>query len=185
MACEKELVAYKWCILMCMTRWLHPDDPQRSQGVGGQDNGSGFTKEEHGVPPEPRTHDESQAQGWEAENFKGPSDSDNHPKKGTGIGGWCPLGDLPLFDIIWDICPDMMHIIKNMFERFFISLPDGERIPKAPKKTFKPPRANEAGYAAKLRANRKECARHEEATKRAKICTYSATGKKQFDIRYR
>ena len=101
-----------------LTRWLHRDDPSRKLGEDGKDNGSGFVSAEHRGPPDARTHEESRAQGIAAENFIGSKDSIHHPKKQSGIAGWCPLGELPFFDIIWDVCPDMMHILKNLFERF-------------------------------------------------------------------
>jgi hypothetical protein len=108
-----------------------------------------------------------------------------HPKHSTGINGWCPLGELPMFDLVWDICPDMMHIIKNLFERFFGSLLRGERIPKPPKKTFHPPKANDENYTAKLASYTKDLTLLEESKKRATLCTLSNAGKEQIDIRYR
>jgi hypothetical protein len=164
-------------------RWLHPDDPARSYGSGLHDDGTGFTSEEHREPPEPRTHEESMCQGKQAEDYWGADK--NNPRHQTGIKGWCPLGELPMFDIIWDICPDMMHIIKNLFERFFGSLLEGLRVPKPPKSTFKPPRHSDPDYDAKFAAHDLEMERHALATEKATTCTLSQYGKHQVDIRCR
>jgi hypothetical protein len=166
---------YIMCTLLHACRWLDEHDALRSQGV-----------QEHKVAPEPRTHVESYRQGQESENYIGPDNA--HPKLDHGINGWCILGLLALFDIIWDICPDMMHILKNFFERVFIALPAGERIPNI-QATFNVPKRtrNDTAetYQGKMIHYQNEVERHAEATRRAAACTYSKVSRQQVDIRIR
>ena len=78
-------------------------------------------------PPGARNAAECVAQGKAADNHRGTKKA--HPKETTGINRSCPLSYLRLFDIVWDICPDMMHIIKNFFEKLSFKLFAGARVP--------------------------------------------------------
>jgi hypothetical protein len=181
-------------------RWLHHSDQRREQGANGED-GSGFTEEEHDPAPEPRTHAETIRQGRQAEDYVGPKE--NHPRKQSGINGWCPLGVVPLFDLIWDVCPDFMHIIKNYFERFFDQVPAGKRIPFTTKQAEPVPRTENyrakqkayikavggsprtADYATRKIAYDRDVARQVESRKRALECKLTAVEQAQIDIRCR
>jgi hypothetical protein len=50
----------------------------------------------------------------------------------SGVNGICILHLLPLFDMIMDICLDMMHVIKNVWQEHLFPLFKGEKIPKKP-----------------------------------------------------
>jgi hypothetical protein len=54
-------------------------------------------------------------------------DDDDHPRKASGVNGTCALSLLPMFNIIWDIMPDWMHIIKNLMLPHFIKVVKGKR----------------------------------------------------------
>jgi hypothetical protein len=99
------------------SRWLPQNDPLRA-GCGPEG------------PPAPRTHaqackeaKESDACPYHTWKYK------NHPRYKTGINHWSPLSVLNKFDMIWDFCPDMMHIIKTFFERLLIGVFSGSRKP--------------------------------------------------------
>jgi hypothetical protein len=107
-------------------RWLPPGDPLRA---GYSDEG----------PPAARTHDRACAEAKDSESkpydtWKQPG----HVRLKTGINHWCPLSVLDDFDMIWDFCPDMMHIIKTFWERLVLGVFSGKRKPifnkKAPVK---------------------------------------------------
>jgi hypothetical protein len=88
----------------------------------------------------PRTHKETDRIGREGDEHVRLKLSDaSHPKHDSGIRRWCPLAILPLFDLIRDILPDMMHIIKNFFDGHFIRLFKGTRPLAAPKFKSKEP----------------------------------------------
>jgi hypothetical protein len=55
------------------------------------------------------------------------------PYKYTGVKEQCALRFLPLFDIIWDILPDMMHIIPVLWKGHIFKLFNGTREPSAVK----------------------------------------------------
>ena len=54
-------------------------------------------------------------------------DDDDHPRKQSGVNGISALSLLPMFDIVWDVLPDWMHIIKNLILPHFIKLVKGKR----------------------------------------------------------
>ena len=97
-----------------------------------------FGSKEFDEAPAPRTHSESTRQAKEAEEYCGAEC--HHPENTHGIRGWCPLGLLPFFNIIWDLCPDLMHINKNLWDRCIVALFMGKRDPKKPKKNPNPGR---------------------------------------------
>jgi hypothetical protein len=47
------------------------------------------------------------------------------------------------FDMIWDFCPDMMHIIKTFWERLVLGVYSGKRRPVFTKKPPKKPTRSE------------------------------------------
>ena len=99
------------------SRWLHPDDPLRQH-------------HSPGGAPTPRTHARACAEGKTSDAAAyHPWDRKNHPRLATGINHWSPLSVLDKFDMIWDFCPDMMHIIKTFFERLMLGVYSGARKP--------------------------------------------------------
>jgi hypothetical protein len=179
---------YSYC------RWLHPDDPWR------QDYAGDFGSQEFRATPAPRTHRETMQQAKEAEEYRGPDDK--HPENTHGIRGTCPLGFLPFFNIIWDLCPDMMHINKNLWDRCIIALFKGARNPKLSKNNPKPGRFKNQGRPTKkqkIASERErrtihqqhyaayvhEHARYESALARAQEWTMTAKQQKAFDKRVR
>ena len=72
-------------------------------------------------PPPLRTSEEVAAQSREI------SDMEEGPAKvkkqqATGINGFCLLLLLDMFDIVWDMLPDMMHITKGSFNALYNAL---------------------------------------------------------------
>jgi hypothetical protein len=61
-----------------------------------------------------------------------PWDDDDHPRKKSGVNSISALSLYPMFDIVWDVLPDWMHIIKNMVLTHFIKVVKGERKLKMP-----------------------------------------------------
>jgi hypothetical protein len=55
-----------------------------------------------------------------------------HHRRATGVNAISALSLLPLFDIVWDVMPDWMHIIKNLVLPHFIKVVKGERKLKPP-----------------------------------------------------
>jgi hypothetical protein len=55
-----------------------------------------------------------------------------HPRKATGVNSISALSLYPMFDIVWDVMPDWMHIIKNLVLPHFIKVVKGERKLKPP-----------------------------------------------------
>ena len=113
-------------------------------------------------PPPPRTHAEYVAQGKANEvheaKVRHPDALKNKhykkdlPYKTTGVKECCPLRFLHLFDLVWDILPDMMHIILGIFKRHIMELFTGKRMPS----TVKPRKKNSAAEnKALLAANKK------------------------------
>ena len=98
-------------------RWLSQNDPLR-RGYGTQG------------PPAPRTHSKACEQAHVSESKPHNTwEKSTHYRLTTGINYWCPLSVLHKFDMIWDFCPDMMHIIKTFFERLVLGVYSGERKP--------------------------------------------------------
>jgi hypothetical protein len=115
-----------------------------------------------------RTHDMTVLQGELCDKF----DQDNgtrwkkppqrHPSHKTGVKCGCPLRFLVDFDIILDIMPDMMHIVKGIMQGHIVPLMKGNRAPTVPKPP-KPPK-NEP----KPPSNDLTEARHDRAAAEAK-----------------
>jgi hypothetical protein len=98
-------------------RWLGMTDPLRRAG-------------DTAGPPAPRTHCKACAEAKLSESKPYHTwDTKTHIRYTTGINHWCPLSVLYMFDMIWDFCPDMMHIIKTFWERLVLGVFSGERKP--------------------------------------------------------
>jgi hypothetical protein len=86
-------------------RFLRPNHPYRTDERWG-------TRETRDAPPL-RTTDEVEAQALEIHNMpEGPAK--DRKKTSTGIDDFCLLMLLSLFDFVWDMLPDMMHITKGL-----------------------------------------------------------------------
>ena len=164
-----------------------------------------FQSEELHETPAPRTHDETMQQAKKAEQYRGADD--HHPKHSHGIRGICPLGLLPFFNLIWDLCPDMMHINKNLWDRCIVALFRGKRDPTKSKKNPNPGRFYDSERKNKEPAEKKqktstleerrtahrkklatytiEHNRYTEALDRAHEWTLPEAAKKSFDKRVR
>jgi hypothetical protein len=55
------------------------------------------------------------------------------PYKNTGIKQSSPLAEIPMFDLVWDILPDMMHIMSGIWARHIFALLASKRQPAAVK----------------------------------------------------
>jgi hypothetical protein len=95
------------------------------------------------APPEMRTHHgsvragaycaaEERRQYASGETQHVPQDGDGHPLF-KGVKFECELYRLHLFDVVWDMPMDMMHIIDGIFKRHIIPTLKGARKPKPPK----------------------------------------------------
>jgi len=80
-------------------------------------------------PPEPRTDTNLKAAGYAADEYDGPKK--NHPKHNTGVRRSCALYYVPMFDMVFDICLDYMHVVKNFIIKT-LKLLKGVRAPKRP-----------------------------------------------------
>ena len=88
-------------------------------------------------PPLRRTHSATASAAREVEQLEG-TDRDKMVKD-TGVRGVCMFSSLRLFDICGDCLPDMMHILKDLWQHYFIPYFKGEvkpAIPKLPRTTF-------------------------------------------------
>jgi hypothetical protein len=50
-----------------------------------------------------------------------------HPRRDTGVDGPCPLAKVPLFDLVWDVCMDFMHLVKVLIAGHLIPLLKSQR----------------------------------------------------------
>ena len=55
-----------------------------------------------------------------------------HPRRASGVNSVSALSRLQLFNIVWDIMPDWMHIIKNLMLPHFVKVVKGMRRLKPP-----------------------------------------------------
>ena len=158
-------------------RWLHPDDPLREPY--GSDG-----------PPAPRTHARACAEAKVSDKAAHhPWKRDNHPRKQTGINHWSPLSVLNNFDMIWDFCPDMMHIIKTFFERLMLGVFSGKRKPTC----FRSPepehpgrsasRAAQKEYREKMKLYEERESEYKKAQKAFDACLFNEEDQKIVDER--
>jgi hypothetical protein len=123
----------------------------------------------------PRTHAETVRIGKRAEkHMRAHLPDSKHPKHKSGILRYCPLELLPLFDLILDILPDMMHIIKGFWDGHFIPLFKGNRPLAAPKKpTTKAPQKEGETPAAAARRETPAAATKREGEFKTKVNTHN------------
>ena len=86
-------------------------------------------------PPDPRTHAGFVADAVENVTHRG--FKKDAPYKRSGVKELSPLGALPMFNLVWDILPDMMHIIPGVWARHIFGMFNGERTPARPKQRKK------------------------------------------------
>lgn len=79
-----------------------------------------------------RTHTGVQEDVQVSENCGLPKTSKKHPRLQTGIDGPCSLSLLALFDMVYDVLPDLMHIDAGVFKARIMQLLKGEFFPKRP-----------------------------------------------------
>jgi hypothetical protein len=97
-----------------------------------------FGSEERGSVPPSRTSEGMCAEGRANEAHRvavvnGEAYKKDSPYKLSGVKELCPLSFLPLFNIVWDMCPDMMHVIPAIMKGHIMPLLKGLRIPVRPK----------------------------------------------------
>ena len=136
-------------ILASYCHLLAEDDPLRTDPA--------FNKTELRGPCKPRTHAQVAKQGAEAENWEG--FKKDHPKRLVGVKRLSPLLLVPLFDIVWDITPDMMHIIEGFQKTHLLSLLKCNRRPKAPPTTGKGTKEGDAKYRKRKKDHQGVCAK--------------------------
>lgn len=106
-------------------RNLPPFHPMRRAGVWG--------KAEDRGPPEPRTHasiirDAATTEAAWQLKWK----DKQHPRRDTGVDGECPLAKVPLFNLVWDVCMDYMHLVKVLISGHLLPLLKSQRTLKPP-----------------------------------------------------
>jgi hypothetical protein len=120
--CEQE---FQWSHAMrrhdhrsarCFTR---PGHPFRNAGVWGE--------AENRPPPTMRTHASIIAAAATTEASRLKWDDKQHPRRATGVDGRCPLAKVPLFDLVWDVCMDFMHIVKVLIAGHLFPLLKSQR----------------------------------------------------------
>ena len=95
-------------------RNLRPNHPYRTDARWGPHETRG--------PSPLRTRDEVESQSRDISNMKYGSNPKKKMQKSTGIDGFCLLLLLSMFDIVWDMLPDMMHITKGLFSAIYSAL---------------------------------------------------------------
>ena len=83
------------------------------------------------VTPESRVHEEVVDDAVRNEKWSGAASA--APWKTTGVKRLSPLCALPMWDIVWDITPDMMHLNDNVFGAHIMATLSGKRHPIKPK----------------------------------------------------
>ena len=76
-----------------------------------------------------------------------------YKKECHGVKECSPLRFLPRFDMVWDILPDMMHIMSGIWKRHIFELLKGGRAPSA----VKARKQNTAAQNAALREEHAKC----------------------------
>lgn len=71
-----------------------------------------------------------------------------------GVKELSPLRWLPLFCLVWDIMPDMMHLIPGIWSRHFLHMLTGARYPAEVKARKKNTAAENRALAADAKACR-------------------------------
>jgi hypothetical protein len=87
---------------------------------------------ENRPPPAARTHTEICEKAAELAGLRGAELK--AAQKASGVYGFCVLAYLLLFDLVWDICGDMMHLIKGTWGRRLLPMLKGNFVQAPPKK---------------------------------------------------
>jgi hypothetical protein len=103
--------------------FLPTNDPKRRDATYGP--------VEDRPPCAPRTHSDFIRHGQENDTYKGPKI--RAPYKYSGIKELSMLACLPLWNMVWDILGDMMHIIVGLWKGHIIDMLAGKREPAHPK----------------------------------------------------
>ena len=90
--------------------------------------------------------------------------------------------------MIWDFCPDMMHIIKTFFERLVLGVFSGSRKPNytyvKPTKPTRDATVDERKkFQEKMRKYKTRKAEYAEEIKRFNECIFNAADQKLVDTR--
>jgi hypothetical protein len=110
-------------------RYTPPDSPFRRDPLYGADH----TSTSNNIPPPTRTAADVWRVGKHLLRQEGTTVSRKRLRDSTGVDGVCILHLLPLFCIIMDICLDMMHVIKNIWQEHLLKIFKGIGAPKMPK----------------------------------------------------
>ena len=87
-----------------------------------------------------RTHAQALHDAQLSEACSLPTAHRKHPRYQTGVDGICSFSLLDLFDMVYDVLPDIMHIDAGIFKARLVQLMKGECYPKRPAmlgKTYK------------------------------------------------
>ncbi len=93
-------------------RWLDAGDPLRK---------------DDDVAPHARTPANIARAGKESEDSDCAYTDADHPRKESGVNHTSALSLLPMFNIVWDVTPDWMHIMKNLIMPHFLKVVKGKR----------------------------------------------------------
>ena len=115
-----EITRRCWCDYR---RYLPSDHPWRRHGA--------FGAPETRPSPEPRNHPGYVADAVANINHRGYKK--DRPYKTTGVKELSMLGALPYFDLVWDVLPDMMHIVSVIWKGHVFQMFVGKRTPAKPK----------------------------------------------------
>ena len=130
--------AYRCCVFGGHHRWLNRGNPLR-QGDGE-------------LAPAERTLDSISRDAQASVDSDLPWDDSTHPRAASGVNGPSALSLLPMFNIVWDVMPDWMHIIKNLMLGHFIKVIKGDRKLKPLHYSFPADGATPAEIAAVTRS---------------------------------
>lgn len=103
----------------CARRFLRQGDPWRYGGVWGD--------VEVRNAPNLRTHAGIIADAVVSEASDLPWVHKQHPRRASGVDGPCPLALVPLFNLVWDVCMDFMHIVKVLISGHLLPLLKSKR----------------------------------------------------------
>ena len=152
-------------------RWTHMNCPLRHD--------MRFGSIERRGPPSARTHDDAVAEGDKSDAYTGAEV--HHPRKESGINGSSPFAHLSSakFNIIRDLCPDMMHVIVNFFLHF-LPLMSGLRRPSHSTRFKKP---TSPCSDADMQQYKDELARLRKAQEACDLMTLTPTDRERVDAR--
>jgi hypothetical protein len=130
-ACHWCNVQFPWC--NAMQRHDHRS-ARRFTDHGHACRGAGVWGDaEPRAVPTMRTHAGIIRDGLASARSDLPWNNDEHPRYRSGVDGECPLAKVPLFDLVWDVCMDFMHIVKVLMAGHMVPLMKGLRGLKPPK----------------------------------------------------